>query len=53
MEIEKTKIFSIAMVANYSFHMKNIDIWAPAFFKHNNLFIATVTKFLSICYFLT
>ena len=22
--------------------MKNIDIWAPAFFKHNNSFIATV-----------
>ena len=35
-------IFSIAMVADYSFDVKNIDIWAPAFFKHNNLFIATV-----------
>ena len=30
------------MVANYSLDMKNIDIWAPAFFKHNNSFIATV-----------
>jgi hypothetical protein len=36
-------IFSIAMVADYSFDMKNIDIWAPAFFKLNNSFIATVT----------
>jgi hypothetical protein len=36
-------IFSIAMVADYSFDMKNIDVWAPAFFKHNNSFIATVT----------
>jgi hypothetical protein len=34
--------FSIAMVADYSFDVKNIDIWAPAFFKHNNSFIATV-----------
>ena len=35
-------ISSIAMVADYSFDVKNIDIWAPAFFKHNNSFIATV-----------
>ena len=35
-------IFSIAMVADYSFYVKNIDIWALAFFKHNNSFIATV-----------
>ena len=35
-------IFSIAMVANYSYEVKNIEIWAPAFFKHNNSFIATV-----------
>ena len=28
-------IFSIAMVADYSFYVKNIHIWAPAFFKHN------------------
>ena len=25
-----------------SFDVKNIDIWAPAFFRHNNSFIATV-----------
>ena len=31
------------MVADYSFDVKNIDIWALAFFKHNNSFIATVT----------
>ena len=30
------------MGANYSFEVKNIEIWAPAFFKHNDLFIATV-----------
>ena len=35
-------IFSIAMGADYSFEVKNIEIWVPAFFKHNNLFIATV-----------
>ena len=35
-------IFSIAMVDDYSFDVKNIDIWVPAFFKHNNSFIATV-----------
>ena len=33
---------SIAMVADYSFDMKNIDIWAPAFFKHNDSFIVIV-----------
>ena len=36
--------FSIAMVADYSFDVKNIDILAPAFFKHNNSFIATVPE---------
>ena len=30
------------MVADYSYDVKNIDIWVPAFFKHNNSFIATV-----------
>ena len=30
------------MGADYSFEMKNIEIWAPTFFKHNNSFIATV-----------
>ena len=35
-------IFSNAMVADYSLDMKNIYIWALAFFKHNNSFIATV-----------
>ena len=38
MAIEKIN----AMVADYSFDVKNIDIWAPAFCKHNNSFIATV-----------
>ena len=40
-------IFSIAMVADYSFDVKNINIWAPAFFKHNNSFIATVISLLA------
>ena len=31
-----------ALVDDYSFVMKNIDIWATKFFKHNNSFIATV-----------
>ena len=31
-----------ALVDDYSFDMKNIDIWAPKFFKNNNSFIATV-----------
>ena len=30
------------MGADYSFDVKNIDIWVPTFFRHNNLFIATV-----------
>ena len=37
-------IFSIAMVANYSFDVKNIDGWTPTFFKHNNSFVATVME---------
>ena len=37
-------IFSIAIGADYSYEMKNIEIWAPVFFKHNNLFIATVYR---------
>ena len=36
-------ILSIAMGADYSFEMKNIEIWVPAFFKHNNSFVATVS----------
>ena len=35
-------IFSIARGADYSYEVKNSEIWAPAFFKHNNSFIATV-----------
>ena len=35
-------IFSIAIDADYSYEVKNNEIWAPAFFKHNNSFIATV-----------
>ena len=35
-------IFSIAIGADYSYEIKNSEIQAPAFFKHNNSFIATV-----------
>ena len=35
-------IFSIAMGANYSLEVKNIEIWVHAFFKHNNSSVATV-----------
>ena len=30
------------MGADYSFEVKNIEIWVPAFFMHNNSFVATV-----------
>ena len=35
-------IFSITMGANYTYEVKNSEIWVPAFFMHNNSFIATV-----------
>ena len=35
-------LVSIAMGADYLFEAKNIEIWVPTFFKHNNLSIATV-----------
>ena len=38
----KILIFSIAMDADYSFEVKNIEIWVPAFFKNNNSSVATV-----------
>ena len=28
--------------ADYSFEVKNFEFWVPAFFKHDNLFLATV-----------
>ena len=31
------------MGADYSFELKNIEIWVPAFFKHDNLAVATVS----------
>ena len=37
-------IFFIAMGADYSFEVKNIEIWVPAFFKHNNSSVATVYR---------
>ncbi len=38
----RSLIFSIAIGADYSYELKNSEAWAPAFFKHNNSFIATV-----------
>ena len=35
-------IFSNAIGADYSYEMKNSEIWAPSFFKPNNSFIAAV-----------
>ena len=35
-------IFSIAMGADYSFEVKDIEIWVPEFFKHNNSSVASV-----------
>ena len=37
-------IFSIAIGVDYSYEVKNSEIWAPTFFKHNNSFIATVIR---------
>ena len=37
-------IFSIAIGADYSYEVKNNEIQAPAFFKHDNSFIATVSR---------
>ena len=34
--------FLIAMGANYSFEVKKIEIWEPAFFELNNSFVATL-----------
>ena len=49
------------MGSNYSSEVKIIDTWLPAFFKHNNLSVATVadrgnhffgpTSFLKVPYF--
>ena len=36
------------MGAEYSFEVKNIEIGAPTFFKHNNSSVATVTVSLLI-----
>jgi hypothetical protein len=33
-------IFSIAMGADYSFEVKYIEIWVPAFLKHKNSSVA-------------
>ena len=40
--VPRILVFSIAIDANYSYAVKNSEIRAPEFFKHNNSFIATV-----------
>ena len=35
-------IFSIAMGADYSFEVKTIEIWVPAFFKRKNSSVVSV-----------
>ena len=39
-EVLRILISSIAISADYSYEVRNSEIWAPAFFKHNNPFIA-------------
>ena len=41
-------IFSIAMGADYSFKEIHIEIWVPAFFKHNKSSVATVISLFSL-----
>jgi hypothetical protein len=46
----KIFIFSIAMDANYSLEVKNIEVLVPAFFKHNNnSSVVTVLKYVDFC----
>ena len=35
---------SIAMGADYLFEVNDIEIWAPTFFNHKYLFVATVVS---------
>ena len=37
-------IFSIAIGADYSYEIKDSEILAPSFLRHNNSFIATLNK---------
>ena len=36
-------IFLIAVGADFSIEVKNIEMWVPTFFKHNNSSVATVS----------
>ena len=45
MAIEKIKILG----ADYSFEVKNIEIWVPPFFKHNNSLVDKVTWDIQLC----
>ena len=38
--------FKIAMAADYSFEVKNIEIWVPAFFKHSSSSVSSVKSVL-------
>ena len=44
-------IFPIAIGADYSYEVKNNEIWEPAFFKHNNSFLATVDRLRKNTYY--
>ena len=48
--VPKVLTFSIAIGALYSYEMKNIDIWAPAFFRHNSSFVLYFTGRPSLSY---
>ena len=41
-------IFSIAMGADYSFYVKSIATFAPAFFGYNNSVLARVNKLVAL-----
>ena len=45
---ETTPRILIFSIADYSYEVKNSEIEAPAFFKHNNSFIATVSVGLKL-----
>ena len=40
--VHRILISSIAIGSDYSYELKNSEIWAPAFFKHKSSFIAIV-----------
>ena len=39
------EFFSFARAADNSFEVKDIEIWAPEFFEHNNSFLTILISF--------